>query len=109
MIQEGEAFLRLDDLHPCTNYSVSLATILNIGDNTDGVVYMSEAINEEFVTAASGYTEFQGFVKNYPCFEAWRIKSNLSYRFHHRIAQVRIRALKTLSLIHALNPIPYQS
>ena len=100
MIQEGEAFLRLDDLHPCTNYSVSLATILNIGDNTDGVVYMSEAINEEFVTAASGYTEFQGFVKNSLCFEAYRIESNYSYRFRYRIAEVLIGAFKTLSSFH---------
>ena len=49
----------MDDLHPCTKYSVLLATFLNIGDNTEGDVYTSEAINAEFVTAASVDTEFQ--------------------------------------------------
>ena len=59
MIQEAEAFLLLDDLHPCTNYSVSLATFLAIEDNTEGPVYTSEAVHDEFVTAANSDTEFQ--------------------------------------------------
>ena len=59
MIQEAEAFLLLDDLHPCTNYSVSLVTFLVIEDNTEGPVYTSEAVHDEFVTAANSDTEFQ--------------------------------------------------
>ena len=63
MIQEAEAFLLLDDLHPCTNYSVSLATFLAIEDNTEGPVYTSEAVQDGFVTAANSDTGFQaGFL-----------------------------------------------
>ena len=65
MMQGAETFLLLDDLHPCMNYSVSLATFLVIEDNTEGPVYTSEAVHDEFVTAANSDTEFQaGFFSN---------------------------------------------
>ena len=59
MMQGAEAFLLLDDLHQCTNYSVSLALFLVIENNIEGPVYTSEAVHDEFVTAANSDTEFQ--------------------------------------------------